>query len=471
MDAIVKHSEQTGERRLSVAVVGGGLAGISAAVNLVQSGCNVVLFERGRYLGGRTSSMAIRRDQWESPQLIDNGQHLYLGCCHALEQMNATLNLESCFDRHEGISFALPGGKIWRMTPWRWLPSQWQVLPALLRMPRLSFGERLHLIKTAKALLRRSDRGTTAESFGAWLKRHDAPEKTIRFFWQPITLSALAELPDYVSVNAVQAVVREILFSGRDAMTTFIPNRPLREIYHDQTIEKLRQLGVDIRYLSRVTRLHVEGNKASAIELNTGEALKFDRFVLALGAFAMSRLLNDSEQVDAEAAMRFDRFELGAITAVHLWCDRRLVDEPAVVLSDDPGQWIFCPEKQERYTQKNLGFYHQVVISASHRILDGDELTASKSNQLIERVWNQLKSIFPVASQVNLKAASVSTVLDAIVSPTAEVFSSRPSQETSLDNLVLAGDWTDTPWSSTMEGAVQSGIAAAQTLNRKSNRS
>ena len=469
MDAIVKHTEQTGDGRLSVAVVGGGLAGISAAVNLVKSGCRVVLFERGRYLGGRTSSTTIHRDQWESSQLVDNGQHLYLGCCHGLKQMNATLKLESCFDRLDRIPFALPNGKVWYMTPTRWLPAQWQLVPSLLRIPRLTFGQRLHIVKTAKVLLQYRDQNTNTESFGEWLTRRNAPENTIRFFWQPIILSSLAELPDYVSVAAAQAVVREILFSGRGATSVFIPNRPLREIYHDHTIEALKELGIDTRCLSRVSRLVVEGNRASAIELNTGETLKFDRFVLALGTFALSKLLNDSGQDEAESAIRFDRFELGAITAVHLWCDKRLIDDPAVVLFDGPGQWLFCPKQQAHYAQKGQGIYHQVIISASHRLLDGDELTASKSNQLIERVLKQLKTIFPAAAQCEVKAATVSTVLDAIVSPTAEVFSSRPSQETSLDNLVLAGDWTDTSWSSTMEGAVQSGIAAAQMLKRKSD--
>ncbi|MDD3586707.1 MAG: hydroxysqualene dehydroxylase HpnE [Thermoguttaceae bacterium] len=469
MDAIVKHTEQTGGGQLSVAVVGGGLAGISSAVNLVKSGCRVVLFERGRYLGGRTSSMAIHRDQWTSSQLVDNGQHIYLGCCHALEQMNATLNLESCFDRLDRIPFAQPKGKIWYMSPARWLPAQWQLIPSLLRMPRLTFGQRLHIIKTAKALLRCTTRNTNTETFGQWLARHDAPENTLRFFWQPIILSSLAELPDYVSVAAAQTVIREILFSGRGATSVMIPNRPLREIYHDRTVESLQKLGVDTRCLSRVSRLLVEGNRASAIELNTGETLKFDCFVLALGTFALSRLLNDSGQDEAESAIRFDRFELGAITAVHLWFDKRLIDDPAVVLFDGPGQWLFCPGKQTGYTQKGQGVYHQVIVSASHRLLDGDELTASKSDQLMQRVLQQLKTVFPEAALRELKAATVSTVLDAIVSPTPEVFSSRPSQETSLDNLVLAGDWTDTSWSSTMEGAVQSGIAAAQMLKRKSN--
>ena len=468
-----------GSENRSVAVIGGGLAGLAAALEARRKGKRVVLFERSRFLGGRTSSILLKKRSEEVKNknadssgeniecLIDNGQHLFLGCCETLRQFNRQLNLDSCFDRSAQITFLQPNGKTWSLRPSGWLPLRWQYLPAFMAIPFLSFSQRMNVIRMCRLLKKEMVNVHLPDrSFREWLDAHGALPETILRFWNPIIVSAFAELPDYVSTRAAWQIIQEGFFHFRDGMTTFIPNRPLREIYHQEAMKSLDAAGIEVRCLQRVNRITLNDEEMPVgLELSRGEACSFDQFIIALGPFATASLLAESGLTTELDRIGFDRFELGAITAVHLWLDRRLMEEINVFLPGEPGQWLFCPKNQKAFFGRDNSVYHQVIISGSHRLLDGEELTARKERQLVDRIVEQLRQSVLTAKGAKVLDYKVSTVLDAVVSPSPDIWSNRPGQKTGLSNLAIAGDWTQTGWSSTMEGAVRSGTAAAEILD------
>lgn len=496
--------------RPSLAVIGGGLAGIAAAESAARKGWDVELFEWSRVLGGRVASLFDPN----SRRWIDNGQHALLGCCSELIALHRRLGLEDLFEPIDTISFTAAGNKQWNLGASAFLPPRWQLVPAFLKNPFLSFKDRL----TTGLMLRKlvklrenlppsfpdapetngsgepSGNGSQwngdSRTFGDWLRKEGASRESIERFWNPLVYSALSDTVDEVCLFAAKKVVKDGFMSGKESMSLFVPKCPLRDIYHFETQRKLEALGVKIHFLSRVQRLQwgicedpgenreEEDSweaRVGSLVLADGTKREFDRYILAIPAYRAWKLLEESDMSDYTDSLGFDRFELGSITAIHLWLDRPILPETQkrTALLDGPGQWLFrgesTPFAQGSDSWNSFpGFYHQVIISGSHRILSDEELSCKGSEKLVQRILEQLRDLFPQffngGDSARLISARTTTVFDAVFSPTPDVYRFRPLSQTPLNNFALAGDWTQTDWPATMEGAVRSGRLAVETL-------
>ncbi len=475
-----------------LAVIGGGLTGIAAAEAAAARGWAVELFEWRSVLGGRVGShLESKSRHW-----IDNGQHLVLGCCTELLALNKRLGLTDLFDRQDAISFVGEGGKHWDLSPSFLLPGRWRMVPSFLRNPFLSFRDRIATGLLLRKLAKWDAQTSPPATFGDWLVREGASKESIRQFWEPLIFSALSESVEKICLFAAAKIARDGLMGGREAMSVYIPQCPLRDIYHHSTLGKLEQLGVKTHLSARVRRLCREGNAIRSLELADGSECRFDRYILAIPSYRIWNLLEESNLREYADSLGLDRFELGAITGVHLWFNRSILPEPKreTAILDGPGQWLFAPvHGKHTFWPNNLPrengsgstnpridggrslpprpatVYHQVVISASHRLLSDEELTSKGNSKLIERVLAQLNANFPESFRgkggATLMHAKVTNVFDAVFSPTPEIYRFRPSQKTPIGNLALAGDWTQTDWPATMEGAVRSGLLAFRSLN------
>ncbi|MCL2304907.1 MAG: FAD-dependent oxidoreductase [Planctomycetaceae bacterium] len=502
----------------TLAVIGGGLAGIAAAESAVRRGWNVELFEWSRVLGGRVASQFDPKARcW-----IDNGQHVFLGCCTEQIALNQRLGVADLFDRYDTVSFATSENRRWTLSASAFLPPRWQLVPSFLKNPFLSFRDRLAtgllLRKLAKlhrdfskidesalqkppffagddenAIANRPGKPffSKQETFGRWLRRENASEASIEHFWSPLIYSTLSDTVDGVCLFAAVKVIVQAFMSGRDAMALYVPKCPLREIYNLEAQRKLSQLGVNIQLMSRVERLICEPVKNSAspisdsghhafakiqsLVLADGTERRFDSFILAIPAYRIWKLLESSQLKPLADSFGVDRYELGSITAVHLWFDQPILpkSQRQIAILGEPGQWIFHGQHalSDQLRENQRGYYHQVIISASHRLLSEEELTSRGKQVLIERVLEQLRTIFPeTCSGKNgavLLHAKTTTVFDAVFSPTPEVYRFRPPQNTAIVNLAIAGDWTQTNWPATMEGAIRSGLSAVERLERE----
>ena len=451
---------------LRLAVIGGGLAGIAAAEAAKRLGYDVDLFEWSRTLGGRATSML----EPTTGQWIDNGQHVVLGCCTELLTLNRRFGLERFFEHQANITFASLEGKRWTMIPSPFLPLRWQLVPAFLKLPFLTFRDRL----STGLLLRKLPKvkpHLTEISFGQWLNAENASEESVKRFWEPLIFSTLSETVESVGFSAAQKVVRDGFLSGPDAMTLYVPTQPLRSIYHEATVDYLNDLGVRSHFLSRVVQFQwtdgMDGDEKArilAIVLADGTVRSFDRYILAIPSFRVWKLFEESGLENFAEQLDLGRFEPGAITTAHCWFDRRILPSSwqQAALIGGPAQFVFCPRRESTEN----GVYHTAVISASHRLLSDLELTSNGTATLLDRIVRQIQTTFPESFREpnELRHGRTTTVFNAVFSPNPNVYASRPAQATPFANLTLAGDWTDTGWPATMEGAVRSGIAAAKVL-------
>jgi squalene-associated FAD-dependent desaturase len=437
----------------TVCIVGGGLAGIAAAEAAVTQGYRVDLFERSGVLGGRGASLLEPTEK----QWIDTGQHLILGCCSEILALNQRLGLTPFFERSDAIPFASQKQQHWTLTASPFLPKRWKLLPSFLAMPLLSVGER---IKAGFLLKKLCSEILPDITIADWFKQHRISQNALDGFWFPLILSSVSELPEHVAAKAVQKVIREGFMAGRDAMSIHVPTVPLRAIYHDTASKTLKERGATLHFFKRLRRLHWEKNKdddlptIAALEFSDGSLERCDRYILAIPAFQLWKVLEASDLAWGAEQLGLERFEPGAITTVHLWLNDPVLNSGTrfCALTGGIGQFLCAP--------RNVENYYTVTISAAHRLLS--ETDMSGSPELAAQIVEQLRSSFGIPA-LQFRHCRTTTCFEAVFSPKPAVYVQRPESRGLFTNGAIAGDWTQTGFPATMEGAVRSGRTAVFT--------
>jgi squalene-associated FAD-dependent desaturase len=441
-------------------IVGGGLAGLAAAVAGVEGGFRVELFEQRKTLGGRAGSFVDP----QTGETVDFCQHVAMGCCTELLDFCRRTGVDDCFERTGSLHFIGPDGGQCDVAPWPWLPAPLNFAPALLRLNFLSWGERWSILRTlhklvksdfgvnSRRLIASGRPGKPSETIGAWLRRHGQSASAIERFWSVVLVSALAETVDRASLAAARKVFRDAFFAPRRSGELVLPRQPLGDIFHHRLKKWLTEHGVEVHPGVAVRTIEGDGRRAGAMVLANGGRHEFDCAVVAVPWRRVRRLLTENLAAQMPALAAMERIEPAAITAVHLWFDRPITPLPHAALVGRLSQWLFAkPCGQGRH-------YYQVVISASHR------LARRTRQQWLTDVLGELESVWPAAGEAKLLHSRVVTQPAAVFSMTPEAERLRPAQKTPLENLCFGGDWTATGWPATMEGAVRSGRMAVEEL-------
>jgi uncharacterized protein with NAD-binding domain and iron-sulfur cluster len=254
-------------QNLRVAVVGGGLAGLAAGCALAGSGFRVTLLERRSYLGGRASS-------YQHPgtgEVVDNCQHVLLGCCTNLIQFYERLGVENKIRWYERLTFLEPGGRASVIEPSR-LPAPFHNAPAFLRAACLDLSDKL-TIGMAMAALAPATPRDDGETFLAWLRRHAQTKPAIERFWKPVLVSALNEDLDRMSVPYAAQVVRESFMKSAAAGRMGVPTVPLTELY-SVAGDYITTHGGEIRFRCSVESVLTEPDHVTL--LVSGEEASFE---------------------------------------------------------------------------------------------------------------------------------------------------------------------------------------------------
>jgi squalene-associated FAD-dependent desaturase len=451
--------------RPKIAIIGGGLAGLSAAVAAVERDMHVELFERSKTLGGRAGSSVDP----QQGQLVDYCQHVAMGCCTEFLDFCRRTGSDDCFARARTLHFIGPDGRQHDFTPSRWLPPPLHLLPGLLRMNYLSWAERCSIMRAMRKLVSARTSSTERENrtIGAWLRQHGQSPQAIERFWSVVLVSALGETVERASLAAAQKVFRDGFWAARDACELVLPRRPLQDIFHDRVGKWLTERGAILRLDTSIRQIEGTDRRAALIQ-SDGTRRTYDAVIVAVPWRDVRALFADDLLAQMPALAEVERIEPAAITAVHLWYDRPLTALPHAVLVSRLSQWLFAEPCGAGVPPASLPagetpapqHYYQVVISASHR------LPRRTNEQWLAAVRADLAAVWPAARQANLLHSRVVTLPAAVFSVTPELDQYRPLPATPLENVWLAGDWTATGWPATMEGAVRSGRQAVEALLR-----
>jgi squalene-associated FAD-dependent desaturase len=424
----------------SVIIVGGGLAGLATSVSLAARGYRVTILEARPRLGGRASSFTDPT----TGQLLDACQHVSMGCCTNFRHLCGILGIEHFLADQPTLWFMTPDRRVsaFRADPW---PAPFHLGRALTGAHYLTATDKLRVVYGMLRLLLESP--TNDEPLLPWLERQRQTTHTISRFWAIVLTSALNESIENVGLKYARKVFVDGFIRHRDGFVVQVPTVPLGRFYGVELRRWLDRHGVIVRENTGVKQV-----SANRVVLREGEVLAAEHVVVAVPFDRVLNLLPSEVASDAFFA-RIAKLAPSPITSVHCWFDREVCERPHVVLVDCLGQWVFNRGVGEGGEQ-----YLQVVVSAARafRGLGREEVQ--------QRIVAELQSLFPRAAAAKLVRAKVVTEHTATFSAVPGVDDDRPPQRTPIRGLVLAGDWTQTGWPATMEGAVRSGYLAAEAV-------
>ena len=439
-------------------IIGGGLAGITAAIALAESGADVTLLEARPRLGGATCS--FNRDGL----VVDTGQHVFLGCCSAYRGLLARLGMAGhapLQDRFD-VTVLAPGAhgrprqaRLRRTA----LPGPLHMLPALGRYPFLSWPERVSVSRPALAMRRvdPADPAVDQQRFGDWLAARGQSQHARRALWDLFSVSALNIAGDDASLALAATVVKTGLLGKNDAADIGVAALPLGELHGDAAATLLAKLGAQVSLGTKVSAIETgaiaPGDGGFAIRLAQGGAIAADAVVLAVPHEKAARLIPPGALPNGTVASWAG---LGAspIVNVHVIYDRPVMDLPFAAAVDSPVQWVFDRTRISGLDRRGEQ-YLAVSLSAADSCVD------TPAARLREQFVPALAELFPAARDTRVTEFFVTRERRATFRQAPGTGALRPKAATRRPGLVLAGAWTDTGWPDTMEGAVRSGLAAA----------
>ncbi|MGB6163063.1 MAG: hydroxysqualene dehydroxylase HpnE [Pseudonocardiaceae bacterium] len=432
-----------------VAVIGGGLAGITAALRCADAGCQVTVFEARPQLGGLTHS--FRRSELR----VDNGQHVFLRCCTSYRSLLRRLGVaeQVMLQPRLAIPVRAPGAARPAWLRRSDLPAPLHLARSLLRYRPLSAVERVRFA-VAAAALRRVDPtqpATDEQNFGTWLRRHGQSDQAIAALWELVGVATLNARADAASLSLAATVFQEGLLTDAAAADIGWSLVPLRELHGDPALACLRLAGAEVR--TGVTVRGIEPRGGGWQIITDGDRTTVDRVVLAVPPVPAEQLLPATSVALPPGWSQ--RLGSVPIVNVHVVLDRPVFDEPFFAGVNTPVQWVF-----DRTSQSGLAAGQYLVISLSA----ADDLIDSPAATLRAQFLPELAALLPAIRDAKVRDFFVTRERHATFRPAPGTAALRPPAVTAARGLFLAGAWTATGWPATMEGAVRSGAAAAAAL-------
>ena len=440
-------------------VVGAGFAGLSAAVSLAERGARVLVLEARPGLGGRATAFVDP----ETGERVDNGQHVLIGCYHETFRFLRTLGTDTRvhLDEDLEVEFVDREGRRSRLRAAR-LPPPWHLVGGLARWPALSLRDRAAALRLGPVMRRaqtehRRGRPFTAarpdETVADWLRRHGQTPRLVELLWEPLAIAALNQPIHTASAPPFVRVLAQMFGGTRRDAAIGLPRVPLDDLYAKPAAEWLLARGCQV-HTNALARICCEGDHVAHVAwragLETAAAV-----ICAVPWHGLARALDPLPVSMTGIVERASALDASPIVTINLWLDRPVTDVPFVGLPARTMQWIF---------DKRVAFGE----TASHLSLvsSGAEAIVARSNgELIELATAEVRQALPAARPATVVRATVVREKKATFS-LAPGQPARPSAETPVRGLWLAGDWIDTGLPATIESAVVSGYRAAELASR-----
>ena len=480
--------------RADVVVIGGGLAGITAAIELAEAGADVTVLEARPWLGGATCSFARRG------LTIDNGQHAFLRSSTAYRDLLARLGVTSFAviqDRLDLTVLAPDGQALLRRSG---LPAPLHLARSLASFGLLTPAERIRAA-VAAIMLRYSSpgrRGDAGATLGSWLASRGQSENAVRLLWDLLSGSALGLPADEADLQLAATVLRSALLGRRDNADIGVPAIPFSQLHAGPAAELLTRLGVtvelgvtaeaveaargggfDVRIdrasgtaasggtasgtalsgtdasgtaLSGYSRSAASGTAASGTAASGPDVIHAAGVVLAIPAWEAAAIAPPELAADAD---RWARLRPSPVISLHVIYSARVTRLPYAAVAGSPLRWVI---DKSGPAGLHSGQYLAATVPAADRYAD---LPAA---QLRAELLPELGRLFPAAAGTEVQDFFITRERRARIRQEPEAQRLRMAPACGLAGLALAGAWTDASWPDTMEGAVRSGQAAAGEL-------
>jgi squalene-associated FAD-dependent desaturase len=435
-------------------VIGGGLSGLSAAVDLCSHGHTVKVLEQKHRCGGRAYSYIDKK----TGDVIDNGQHLLMGCfgntkqflqtIGSLDKLTIQKNLEVTFHHAQRgfVRFRCPS-----------LPSPYHIILGILRLKTLSVRDRFRLLFLLRQVTPRGHRVPIGDSMTVdeWLTGCHQTEECKKYFWNVIATATLNENPQQAAASLFLEVLRKAILDGRTGSVLIVPNKGLSDLYVEGAQRFIKEHGGEVMVRARVRRVILSRGRAVAVELMNGRRLQSRAFISSIPLVDLLEIMPKHFGGLVRGQRGADAMSFSGIVTINLWLDRQVMDKDFVSLPDSPIQWVFNKVRIFKNGQREDS-YLSCVISGAGPMLNWQK------DKLVTLASEEIRRAFPEARRAKLVHSLVIREKRATLSSLPRLQQFRMPATTQWKNFFLAGDWTDTGLPSTIESAVTSGFAAAR---------
>jgi squalene-associated FAD-dependent desaturase len=439
--------------RRRVLVVGGGLAGITAALGCADAGCEVTLAESRPRLGGLTHS--FRRRVGDQDLWVDNGQHVFLRCCSAYRRLLGRLGVAHLVELQPRLDVPVRSARTAATARLRrsGLPAPLHLAGSLARYRWLSPADRVRAMRAALALgtVDRADAAMDRRSFREWLDDHGQSPRAVEALWDLIGVATLNAPADRASLALAATVFQIGLLESADAADLGWSRVPLQQLHGDAARAALEASGV--RVLTRARAGAVQAHGSSWLVPVDGHATAYDDVVVAT-PHPVAEALLPPDALGLPAGWSADLGSVPILNA-HVVLDRPVLEEPFLASVDSPLQWVF---DRTEASGLRAGQYLAVSVSAA------DELAGRPVAELRAWALPHLRRLLPAVGDAEVRDFFVTREPHATFRPAPGCARLRPPATTRLPGLHVAGAWTATGWPATMEGAVRSGEAATASV-------
>jgi len=438
--------------RADVVVLGGGFAGISAAVQLVDAGFSVLVLEKKRLLGGR----AFSYNDPETGEVVDNGQHLLMGCYHQTLDLLSKLKTEQKLFKQPGlqVDFLDEKGNFYRFD----CPANgrsFNLVKALFGLSYLSFWEKC--FTTLSLLFSFNKMNQKGKTVSQWLEEAHQPKKMRDYFWAPFCLAALNDSPDRASAALLKKILDVAFLSSPASHGLIFPQTGLSDLTGKAAQDYLESRHSRFQMNTSVKQIHFSKDQIERIELTNGETISPKFVISTLPPTALLKILPHSHNDEFDFVSSLKKLKSSPILSIHVWLNRALTEKPFFALLDSPIHWLFnrqaiwdCPPSPP--------YLYSLVISGAHEWID-------RPNEEIQGcVERELTRFFPNFHPKQIERIKIIKEPHATLAPAVDCLPYRLNQKTKFKNFFLAGDWTDTGLPATIESAVLSGKLAVQEL-------
>lgn len=425
-----------------VAVIGGGYAGMAAAVELASAHTAVTVFEASRTLGGR--ARAIEFEDQGQHLVVDNGQHILVGAYReTLRLMTAVGAAPAQKLMRLPLSIEFPG-QMHLTAPQ--LPAPLHLLCGLLSARGIDAGEKWQAIRFMQWLKRRRFLLTEDMPVVDLLDRQNQSARLQQYLWQPLCTAALNTLAERASAQIFCTVLRDTLGADRGASDFLLPLVDLSQMFPEPAADYISRHGGDIRRNLRVRHIRRE---AAAWWLDDNGP--YDHVVLAVGPYHLASLIEGIRELDP-LRTQISQLEWEPIVTAYLaYPETARLPCPLIAFADPPLQWLF-----DRGQCGGKAGLMAAVISARGPHLDLDH------NELLARIREEIAAVLGTSSGHLGQPHWQRVIVEKRATFSCRPNLSRPAGRTSLDSLWLAGDYVASDYPATIEGAVRSGINAAR---------
>ena len=449
-----------------VVILGGGIAGIAASLELLDSGCRVTLVEARNFLGGRAFSFADS----ETGLTLDNGQHVFVGCCTNFIGFLERLGARERWVLQDRLNIPVYSrfGVTGRIAA-SGLPSPFHLLPSFLAYPHLTLGDKVRVL-AGMLRARLADRNSARLeeiTFYRWLKENGQSERAIQNLWNLVVEPTLNDNVRDVSAAMGLMIVQDGMLGGVRSGNLGYASGGLLPSIGGPALNLLRSKGANLVLGSPVIRLLLETvgtgesqkHHLAGIELANGRRVYGRQFISALPFSSLRRILPPAV-ADQDIFQSAGRLEWSPILNLHILYSRQVMTEPLCAFVDSPLQWVFNRDEITRSQRRDGSQLVTISVSAAWQYID------MPREELIAQFTAEMAQAFPEACEAGVLNVRVVKQREATFRCVPGAGRLRPGPATSISNLFMAGEWTNTGWPSTMEGAVISGYAAAQALAR-----